>query len=120
MREISTCSVQANYGSVIHGPAKSLKQQAAAYRALAKADMAAVAKAKRDEEHEAYLACTTPAAQCMATAVANAMTKHVAEGAPRHMYGTGKTLPATVHLAPELMAMLAPKAPNSERRGHRC
>ena len=39
---------------------KNLKQRAAEYRALAKADLAAVAQAKRAEEREAYLARTSP------------------------------------------------------------
>jgi hypothetical protein len=37
------------------------------------------------------------------------MREQIAEGAARHMYGTGKTLPTTIHLAPALVAMLAPK-----------
>jgi hypothetical protein len=51
---------QANYGSVIHGPTKSLKERAAEYRVQAKADMAYVAKAKRDAEFEARMARTSP------------------------------------------------------------
>jgi HK97 family phage prohead protease len=62
LREISTCSVQANYGSVIHGPApdKSHKELAEVYRAQAKADLAYAKKAKRDAEIEARMASTTP------------------------------------------------------------
>jgi hypothetical protein len=49
------------------------------------------------------------AADSMATALATAMTKQVAEAAARHMLGTGKTLPTTIAVAPELLAMLAPR-----------
>ena len=60
LTEISACSLPACPGAILDGPVKSLTQKAAEYRALAKADLAAVAKAKRAEEIDAYIAGTSP------------------------------------------------------------
>ena len=60
LTEISACSLPACPGAVLDGPVKSLTQKAAEYRKQMAEDLAYVAKAKRAEEVEAYMARTTP------------------------------------------------------------
>jgi HK97 family phage prohead protease len=61
LQEIGAVTVPCARGATLDGPVKSLTEQAAEYRQQAKADMAAIAKAKREEEIEARMASTTPA-----------------------------------------------------------
>jgi HK97 family phage prohead protease len=61
LTEISAVSLACCPGAYLYGPQKSLTQQAAEYRQQAKADMAAIAKAKREAAIEERLASTTPA-----------------------------------------------------------
>jgi hypothetical protein len=61
LTEISAVSLACCPGAYLYGPIKSLSAQAAEYRAVAKADMAAIAKAKREAGIEERLASTTPA-----------------------------------------------------------
>jgi hypothetical protein len=60
LTEISAVSLACCPGAYLYGPVKSLTQTAMEYRALAKADLAAIEKAKRDAEIEARMASTTP------------------------------------------------------------
>jgi HK97 family phage prohead protease len=61
LTEISAVSLACCPGAYLYGPQKSLTQQAAEYRQQAKADMALIAKAKREAAIEERLASTTPA-----------------------------------------------------------
>jgi HK97 family phage prohead protease len=61
LTEISAVSLPCCPGAFLFGPIKSLSAQAAEYRRQAEADMALVAKAKREADLEERMASTTPA-----------------------------------------------------------